>query len=157
MERTMAEIIISEKLIKLGMPETIKEEAIQALAAGLYELDCVREGYVENVIAREENFPTGLPTSIPLAICHTEAQYVKQSALAVGTLVTPIPFKEMGTPERNVNAEIIFLLALNDPKQQVPWLKKMAKIFKDQATLKTIKDMKEPAELVDLLKQLFAD
>jgi PTS system galactitol-specific IIA component len=120
-------------------------------------MDCVLEGYVENVIAREENFPTGLPTSIPLAICHTEAQYVKQSALAVGTLVTPIPFKEMGTPERNVNAEIIFLLALNDPKQQVPWLKKMAKIFKDQATLKMIKEMKEPAELVDLLDQLFAD
>ncbi len=153
----MAEIIISEKLIKLGMQEKTKEDAIQALASGLYELDYVNDGYVENVIAREENFPTGLPTSIPVAICHTEAQYVKQSALAVGTLVSPIPFKEMGTPERSVNAEIIFLLALNDPKQQVPWLKKMAKIFKDQETLRAIKEMKEPAELVEMLKKLFAD
>ena len=151
----MAGIIILEELIKIGMTETAKEDAIRKLAEGLYALDCVGEGYVENVIKREETFPTGLPTSIPVAICHTEAQYVKQSALAVGTLVTPIAFKEMGTPERTVNAEIIFLLALNDPKQQVPWLRKMAALFKDKATLKRIRDAKDPLQLVEMLKNLF--
>ena len=151
----MTEIIISEQLIKLGMMEASKEEAIKALAAGLYALDYVREGYVENVIKREETFPTGLPTSIPIAICHTEAQYVKQSALAVGTLVTPIAFLEMGTPERTVNAEIVFLLALNDPKQQVPFLKKMASLFKDHAMLETIRDSKDPSKLVEIFKNLF--
>jgi PTS system galactitol-specific IIA component len=153
----MTEIIISEDLIKLGMMETSKNEAIRALAAGLYTLDFVREGYVENVIKREETFPTGLPTSIPVAICHTEAQYVKQSALAVGTLVTPIAFLEMGTLDRTVKAEIIFLLALNDPKQQVPWLKKMAALFKNQTMLKTIRDIKDPQELVEILKSMFLE
>ncbi len=151
----MAEIVLSEELIKIGMTETVKEDAIRRLADGLYTLDYVREGYIENVIKREEAFPTGLPTSIPVAICHTEAQYVKQSALAVGTLVTPIAFMEMGTPERTVNAEIIFLLALNDPKQQVPWLRKMVTIFKDQATLKRIRDAEDPLKLVEMLKNLF--
>jgi PTS system galactitol-specific IIA component len=153
----MTEIIISEELIKLGMAETVKNDAIRSLAAGLYKLDCVREGYVENVIKREETFPTGLPTSIPVAICHTEAQFVKQSALAVGTLMTPIAFQEMGTPERTVNAEIIFLLALNDPKQQVPWLKKMSALFKDQVMLKTIRDAKDPLKLTERLKSIFLD
>lgn len=153
----MPEIILSEKLIKIGMMETSKAEAIRALAAGLYTLDYVHEGYVENVIKREETFPTGLPTSIPVAICHTEAQYVKQSALAVGTLVTPIAFLEMGTLDHTVNAEIIFLLALNDPKQQVPWLKKMASLFKDQTMLKTIRDAKDPKKLMEILKNRFLD
>jgi PTS system galactitol-specific IIA component len=90
-----------------------------------------------------------------VAICHTEAQYVKQSALAVGTLVTPIAFLEMGTPERTVNAEIIFLLALNDPKQQVTWLRKMVTIFKDQATLRRIRDAEDPSQLLQMLKNLF--
>jgi PTS system galactitol-specific IIA component len=143
----MAEVIISEKLIKLGMKETSKEDAIRALAAGLYAYDYVCEGYVENVIKREETYPTGLPTSIPLAICHTEAQYVKQSALAIGTLETPIAFLEMGTPESTVNAEIIFLLALNDPKQQVPWLKKMGLVFKDHAVLKSIRQANDPLKV----------
>ena len=151
----MAEIIITEKLIKLEMLETTKDDAIRALADGLYSLDYVRDGYVENVIKREKTFPTGLPTSIPLAICHTEAQYVKQSALAIGTLVTPIAFQEMGTPASTVNAEIIFLLALNDPKQQVPWLKKMAAVFKDHAMLESIRDAKDPLKLVEILNNQF--
>lgn len=148
----MTDIIISEKLIKLGMTETSKEDAIRSLAEGLYALDYVREGYVENVIKREVDFPTGLPTSIPLALCHTEAQFVKQSALVVGTLAQPIEFLEMGTPEQTVKAEIIFLLAINDPKQQVPFLKKMAAIFKDHQMLVSIRDAKNPKVLADLLK-----
>jgi PTS system galactitol-specific IIA component len=75
--------------------------------------------------------------------------------MAVGTLVTPIPFLEMGTPERTVDAEIIFLLALNDPKQQVPWLKKMAAIFKDNAVLNSIRHADDPLMLAKMLKNLF--
>jgi PTS system galactitol-specific IIA component len=151
----MAEVIISEKLIKLGMTERSKGEVIRALAAGLYENDYVREGYVENVIQREETFPTGLPTSIPVALCHTEAQYVKQSSMAVGTLAAPVPFLEMGTPEQTVQAEIVFLLALNDPKDQVPWLKKMAAIFKDHAVLQSIRLADDPVKLAEMLNELF--
>ncbi len=151
----MAEIVISEKLIKLSMQTSTKEDAIKMLADPFYELDYVREGYYEHVIEREKNFPTGLPTAIPVAVCHTEAEYVKQSALAVGTLLRPIAFQEMGTPERMVQAEIIFLLALNDPKQQVPWLKKMASIFKDRKTLEMIRNASDPMELAQALKTLF--
>lgn len=151
----MAEIVLSDKLIKLSLRAGTKEEAIRSLAEPLYAMEYVREGYVENVIKREQEFPTGLPTSVPVAICHTEAQYVRQSALAVGTLAAPIPFQEMGTPERVVQAEIIFLLALNDPKQQVPWLKKMAAIFKDRATLEAIRDARDPLELTRFLSRLF--
>jgi PTS system galactitol-specific IIA component len=153
----MSGVIISEKLIKLGMKETSKEEAIRTLAAGLYECDYVFDGYVENVIKREDVFPTGLPTKIPVALCHTEAQFVKQSSMAVGTLVTPIAFQEMGTPERTVNAEIIFLLALNDPKQQVPWLKKMSLLFKDIETLTAIRSSDDPKKLAEILNTLFLE
>lgn len=152
----MSGVIISEKLIKLKMTVSVKEDAIRALAAGLYENDYVLDGYVENVIKREEVFPTGLPTVIPVALCHTEAQYVKQSAMAVGTLNTPIAFQEMGTPDRSVHAKIIFLLALNDPKQQVPWLKKMSSIFKDVQVLETIRDADDPNKLAEMLNTLFS-
>jgi PTS system galactitol-specific IIA component len=151
----MAEIIISDKLIKLALLAETKEEAIRSLADLFYALDYVHEGYYENVIKREKDFPTGLPTSVPVAICHTEAHYVKQSALAVGTLLHPIAFQEMGTPDRSVLAEIIFLLALNDPKQQVPWLKKMATIFKERNTLEMIRDASDPTDLAVSLKRLF--
>lgn len=151
----MADIIIREELIELGLDVQSKEEAIRALGANLHALDYVTDDYVDQVLRREENFPTGLPTSIPVALCHTEAEYVKQSAMAVGTLVSPVEFKEMGTLDEFVQAEIIFLLALNDPKQQVPWLSKMATVFKEKDTLLTIKNSQNKEALVSFLKTIF--
>ena len=151
----MSEIIIDEKLIIVNLKAETKEEALKILADNFYKYDYVKDGYYENVIKREKDFPTGLPTIIPVAICHTEAQYVKQGALAMATLAKPIPFGEMGTPDREISAEIIFLLALNDPKDQVPWLKKMVTIFKSKDTLLSIKNETSRAELANLLNNLF--
>ena len=151
----MADIIIRKELIELGLDVPSKEEAIRALGANLHAFDYVTDDYVDQVLRREENFPTGLPTSIPVALCHTEAEYVKQSAMAVGTLVNPVEFKEMGTLDEFVQAEIIFLLALNDPKQQVPWLSKMATVFKEKETLLTIKNSQNKEALVSFLKTIF--
>lgn len=153
----MADVIIDEKLIELALSASTREEAIKVVADRLYALDYVNDGYYENVIKREKDFPTGLPSVIPVAVCHTEAQYVKQSALAVATLAHPIEFREMGTPERTVQAEIIFLIALNDAKQQVPWLKKMAAVFKNEAVLRTIKDSTSRSQLSEYLKSLFLE
>ena len=152
----MANVIISEKLIEINLAEKTKEAAIKVLADKLKVLDYVHEGYYENVIRREKNFPTGLPTVIPIALCHTEREFVKKSALAVGTLKNPIEFQEMGTPDRNVKAEIIFLLALNDPKDQVPWLQKMMTVFKSREVMEKIKFAKDSKELASYLKELFA-
>ncbi len=151
----MAEIVINETLIELGVDVPSKEQVIRILADKLYFFNYVKDGYYENVIRREKDFPTGLPTVIPISVCHTEAQYVNQSALALGTLAHPIEFQEMGTPERTVQAEIVFLLALNDPKEQVPWLKKMASVFKNREALETIRDASSKVDLAGYLRKLF--
>lgn len=151
----MADIVISKDLIALNIDSDNKEEAIKILADKLREKDLVKDGYCENVLRREENFPTGLPTIIPIALCHTEAEFVNASALTVGTLVNPIAFKEMGSPDKDVMAEIIFLLALNDPKDQVPWLMKMITVFKSKETLEQIKNSTDEEELEILLTSIF--
>jgi galactitol PTS system EIIA component len=151
----MAEVIISEDLIELGITETKKEDVLKILADKLKAKGYVKDGYYENVIKREETFPTGLPTVIPVALCHTEAKYVNQSAMAVGTLTHPVEFHEMGTPERNIEAEIVFLLALKDPKDQISYLKKMVTVFKSRETLETIRDATDPKALVAYLKEIF--
>ncbi len=151
----MAEVILSEDLIELGITETKKEDVIKILADKLKAKGYVKDGYYENVIKREETFPTGLPTVIPVALCHTEAKYVNQSAMAVGTLVHPVEFHEMGTPERDIKAEIIFLLALKDPKDQISYLKTMVTVFKNKETLETIRDATDPKALVTFLKDIF--
>jgi PTS system galactitol-specific IIA component len=151
----MAEVILSEDLIELGITETKKEDVIKIMADKLWAKGYVKDGYYENVVKREKDFPTGLPTVIPVALCHTEAQYVNQSAMAVGTLAHPVEFNEMGTPERNIQAEIIFLLALKDSKDQITYLKKMVTVFKSKETLETIRDATDSKALVTFLKGIF--
>ena len=151
----MAEVILSVDLIQLGITEAHKEEVIKILADKLQDKGYVKDGYYESVLKREKDFPTGLPTVIPVALCHTEAQYVNQSAMAVGTLAQPVEFHEMGTPERQIQVEIIFLLALKNSKDQTAYLKKMITVFKSQETLEAIRDAKDPTELAAFLKGIF--
>lgn len=151
----MAEVILSADLVELGITATKKEDVIKILADKMLAMGLVKDGYYENVVAREEDFPTGLPTVIPVALCHTEAKYVNQSAMAVGTLVQPVAFHEMGTPERDIMAEIIFLLALKDPKDQITYLKKMVTVFKSRETLEAIRDATDKKALIALLKEIF--
>jgi PTS system galactitol-specific IIA component len=153
----MSNVIVSEQLIEIGLDKKTKEEVIQVLADKLKALDYVKDGYLESILRRENDFPTGLNTIIPIALCHTEQDFVKQSALAVGTLKNPVEFQEMGAPDRIVKAEIVFLLALNDPKDQVPWLRKMITVFKSKEVMEEIKFSDSNKALTKLLEKLFVE
>ncbi|MGD0707014.1 MAG: PTS sugar transporter subunit IIA [Anaerolineaceae bacterium] len=150
----MANILIDKRLMVVKLNCKTKEEVLGALSEKLRALDLVTEDFQKHLLEREESFPTGLLASIPLALCHTEAQYVKRSSMCAASLMHPVEFHEMGNPEGLVNAEIVFLLALNDPKEQVPWLKKMALIFKDETALKTIKDAPSAEALATFMKSV---
>ena len=68
----------------------------------------------------------------------------------------PVEFQEMGTPERTVMAEMVFVIALKNPKDQVPWLKKMMTVFKDEEILSKVRNATDKEELVDYLNEIFA-
>lgn len=151
----MSKIIISDDLIELDLGAGSKEEVIHTLSDRMLARDLVKENYAGNVLRREKEFPTGLPTSIPVALCHTEAEFVLESALAVATLKNPLEFSQMGSLEKKVQAEIVFLLALKDPKKQVPWLQKMMNVFKDKDTLQKIRYSENKQELASYLQRVF--
>ncbi|PWH19299.1 MAG: PTS fructose transporter subunit IIA [Anaerolineae bacterium] len=153
----MATILIDADLIEINMDVSTKEDALLSLSNRLLEKDLVEQGFYQHIIEREEQFPTGLPTSIPIALCHTEAIHVKKSALAVATLKRPVIFQEMGTPEKTLDVEIIFLLALKDPKDQVHWLKKMIGVFQKEEALHKIRSASSPNELSLYLSQVLGD
>ena len=152
----MSFVEFNENLVALGIQAEQKETAIRILSDKLLAQGFVKDSFYQNVLDREAVFPTGLPTIVPMAICHTESEHVHSSAIAVGTVASPVAFQEMGTPERTVMAEIVFVIALKNPKDQVPWLQKMMTVFKDEAILSAIRDAEDPEELVQFLNQVFA-
>ncbi len=150
-------ITFEKDLVEIGVTAEHKEDVIRILSDRLLAAGYVKDTYYDNVLKREEVFPTGLPTVIPIAICHTESEHVNQTAVAVATLVNPVHFQEMGTPERDVWAEIVFAIAMKDPKNQVPFLGKMMTLFQDEETLSTIRSATDGQALVDFLNSVFTE
>jgi PTS system galactitol-specific IIA component len=150
----MSDLIINPDLIETSLDVKDKEEAISILSRRLLEHGLVDEGFTNHIIEREKNYPTGLPTSIPIALCHTEAQYVNQSALALATLKRPVTFQEMGSPEHELAVEVILILALKEPKDQVSMLRRIVTTFRNHETLATIRNANSSAALSDYLNQL---
>src|ERR1035437_9385608 len=59
----------------------------------------VRSGFGEALIAREKEYPTGLPTEIPLAIPHAYPEYIIKSGVGLALLDPPVTFRQMGGEE----------------------------------------------------------
>jgi PTS system galactitol-specific IIA component len=71
------------------------------------------------VIAREQQYPTGLPLPTPAAIPHTDPAHVLRPSLAVALLDPPLTFGEMGSAERTVECSLAVMLLVGSPEDQV--------------------------------------
>ena len=148
----MIDLILDEQLVEVGVDVQDREEVIRLLSGKMDSCGFVEQGFEQAVLAREKQYPTGLPTRIPVALCHVEAEYVKQTAMAVAVLKKPVEFHNMGDPQSVLDVEIVFLLTILDPKQQVFYLRKLMELFKDD-TLPNLKAAKTKKEAITLLTQ----
>lgn len=96
------------------------ESVIRRLAQPLINDGLVVNDFADHVLAREANFPTGLPTEpVGVAIPHTDHQHVRRNGFAVGILAEPVIFEDMGGEPEPVPVQIVFLLALAESNKQL--------------------------------------
>jgi PTS system galactitol-specific IIA component len=150
----MKALVITEELVYLGLEAGDWRTALTALAERLHQGGYVLGGFTPSLLQREAAYPTGLPTVIPVALCHTDAKWVAKSALAVGVLAEPVAFYEMGAPDQVVWVEIVFLLALKDPKTQVAMLQRFTRLLKNGDALELIRSAATAAEVTGVLSTL---
>ena len=78
-----------------------QKEALSIIATCLYQTGLVKDSFAENVLKREEVFPTGLLINdVGIAIPHTDAEHVNDSQIAFMSLKKPVTFYEMGTADK---------------------------------------------------------
>jgi galactitol PTS system EIIA component len=117
-------------LARLNVEAPDKREAIAVLADALQAAGKVRETFLEAVLQREAEFPTGLPTpGAAIAIPHTDVQHCMEPAVAVGTLRDAVRFEEMGSPGSTLDVRIVFLLSITNPEDHVEWLSRLSSAF----------------------------
>ncbi|MBP2100509.1 PTS sugar transporter subunit IIA [Enterococcus rivorum] len=130
-----------------------KQELLTKMSSVLISEGFVKESYQEAVIAREEEFPTGLPTKgISVAIPHTDSIHVKREGVLVGVLERPITFEVMASRQEYVEVEIVFMLAIKEPNNQVLMLQKLISLCQNETDLMMIKAGEELEKIDQLLR-----
>ncbi|MGE5590103.1 MAG: PTS sugar transporter subunit IIA [Bacillota bacterium] len=113
-----------------------RESAVRVLADALLANGAVHPDFGIRVLEREREFPTGLPTpGVKVALPHTDAQWVNESAVAVGILHRPVTFHVMGDPSNTVDVQVIFLLAIQQQDKQAEMLSQVVELVQDVAFL----------------------
>lgn len=152
------DIDICEDLAIIGLSCTSYEEVICELARRLERLGKVHPTYCDAVLQRESQMPTGLATKLGgVAIPHTDTEYVKQSAIAVAVLQEPVPFKNMAAPTDDVPVDLVFLLAIAEPKTITPVLARLGTLLQDPIQLEHIRNQAQPEDLAQFLRRFLSD
>jgi len=129
-------------------------EAIQAMCDVLARSGYVQPEFAEDVWEREQEFPTGLPTSpLAVAIPHADPTHVVRTALCIGILRDPVEFAQMGS-DGSVKLEVrlLFLLAIKEREKQVKMIQQLMEIIQRPNLLERLAMAREAAEVIEWIR-----
>jgi len=126
--------------VALHYPAGTSTDVITHLGKLLFDAGYVRDSFVEAALDRESRLPTGLPLSgdVNAAIPHTEVEHVLKPGLAMATLFAPVTFQNMISPEEAVPCQLVFVMALDQPKAQIEMLQEIAGILQNPAVIQSL-------------------
>lgn len=129
-------------------------EVFKKLADTLESKGLVKVDFLPNIIKREENFPTGLNINgIGVAIPHTDSEYVERSQVAFMSLVEPITFYEMGSQDKEVPVQLIFMLALKKAHEQLDMLQNLMAMFQKEGVLQRLLELEDKESYKAILEE----
>ena len=145
--------LVAPELVLFDVEAETKEDLIRKLAAQAEAEGYVTSGYAEDVIEREDSYPTALPTAVmKVAVPHAMVQdHVLRAGIVVGRLAHPVLFKEMGEGVRDVEVECVFMLIAKGDKHHLSVLQRLIGMLADQDSMEKLKAVATPEGMVDFL------
>ena len=144
--------LFAPELTFVGLEAENAEQAIRTMAGNFLRLGYVEPTYPDAVIKREGIYPTGLPTEIPVGLPHTDVEHCLKPGISVATLKNPVTFKMMGDPDQTVSTNLIFLLSVVTPANQVKLLMRLIEFFQQSDKLRKLAALATPQEVVAMLQ-----
>lgn len=116
----------------------------------------VKEGYLESLIKREENYPTGLQfNGYQVAIPHTDPKFINEEKIVFVRLKEDIKFGEMGSDSGYVDVKVVLMLLINKGEKQVDILLNLMKLFENKDNYLLLEKSENKEEILNLLIQKF--
>jgi PTS system galactitol-specific IIA component len=152
---TQEKPVIQSDLVMLDLDCKTSEEVIRTLSNSLLERGWVKEGFLQAILEREKEYPTGLPTGgAAVAIPHTNAEFVLKSAMVTAILKEPVLFQNMADPDEALPVRIVFLLAMKEPAFQVLWLKQLMGLLGKPDLLQKLLVLDDREKITVILNEL---
>ncbi|GMA08456.1 PTS fructose transporter subunit IIA [Tetragenococcus halophilus subsp. flandriensis] len=130
---------MDKDLIFLGLKINEQKNLLEYMAKELNRSGSVNEKFIEKVIEREQEFPTGLQLEdIGVAIPHSDIDYVYMPAVAMAVLKDTVNFCSMENSDKTVPVSIVFMLAVSDGNKQLELLQEIMRIIQSKTAIKNI-------------------
>lgn len=130
------------------------EEAIRLCGEALYKAGIVEEDFADLCVKREKDYPTGLPTEIPTAIPHAKTGRIKENAICLLKLESPVIFRRLDDDTEQVETDLIFNLVIKDPNEHLQVLKRMMEFLNNKEVLLKCKELSNEETIAYLTEQL---
>lgn len=143
--------ILKENII-IGLQATDRNDAIMKIVQLLVTNGHVKETYYDSVVAREEIYPTGLPTEgVRIAIPHASSEDIIESTIGMAILETPVVFNNMADDSEELDVKIVFLIANAASTEQPKILKQLMEKFSDEDLLISLSESQSAEVVMDLI------
>jgi len=143
---------ILEKNVIIGLQAKDRNEAIMKLVEKLEKNGHIHKSYYDDVIKREESYPTGLPTEgVNIAIPHAKSEAIIDSTIGLAVLETPVVFNNMADASEALAVEIIFLIANSASTEQTVILQQLMEKFSDEEILIALSKADTTKKVMDLV------
>lgn len=147
----LTELIRNGKFLKSSATSTTA--LFEDTNATLYSDGYVTGEFLEAIIAREKEFPTGIMTSsMGIALPHVEAKYVKKNALVICTFNPTVKFNRMDKTNEIIDVKIAFILLINEPKIHMKIISELTKIWQNEKLLDFIYKANSIAEIINWIE-----
>lgn len=144
---------VREDLILFNVEAADAEEAIRKVGQRLLEKQFVKDSYIDAVVEREAVYPTGLQLrGMAVAMPHTAGIHVNTPAVCLAKLAHPVTFSHMGDPDVKVEAELLFMMAIQDPDAQLEMLQQVMGVFVNEEAVMALKNADSEASLYEIAK-----
>lgn len=145
---------LDESLIFTNLHAKTNTEVMEQLGETLIKEGYAKESYIQALITREQEFPTGLDVDgVGVAIPHTDVSHVIKPGIAIAVLEKPIDFIQMSSDDDHVQVEIIFMLAVVNPSEHLGQLQKILAVIQDTAVLNKLLNVKDTKEIIEVIKE----
>lgn len=151
--------MFTEDLVFLDQDLKTSTEVLNYSFEQLRHLGYVETGYLDSILKREGQFPTGLMThvGINIAMPHTEAEFAKKEGIVFIRTKNAITFNHMVNPDEEVATRLIFNIVVKNPKNQVIFLTKLMKMFQSESLLSYLLKATDKTEIVKKLQSFIEE